>query len=184
MNGTTHSFQLGPDGNVETKEAEIKGHGEALDAMLSTLTNGPLENLHQLPAVAHRVGHGGTYKKAVPVDTDVIGRFANDSHDPAASSRDESKKLKSVKSECLPPCTSRSSTPVFTETYRMRQRSTGSVSVFRGVRLPQDRIPRSSHQYVSGKAANTSSARLRTSRLFLVTWEWGQYCRNRSWSLD
>lgn len=72
MNGTTHSFQAGPDGKVQTNEADIKGHGEALDAMLSTLTNGPLENLSELPAVAHRVGHGGNYKEAVPVGPDVI----------------------------------------------------------------------------------------------------------------
>jgi acetate kinase len=72
LDGTTHSFQAGLEGNVETKEADINGHGEALDEMLSTLTSGPLENLNELPAVAHRVGHGGNYREAVQVDPDVI----------------------------------------------------------------------------------------------------------------
>jgi acetate kinase len=43
--------------------------------MLSTLVAGPIESLDELPAVAHRVGHGGKFKQAVPVDDDVLSEI-------------------------------------------------------------------------------------------------------------
>ncbi|MBI5251632.1 MAG: acetate kinase [Desulfomonile tiedjei] len=72
LSGTTHEFRVGLNGEDETRLVDVTDHGEALDEILSTLTNGPLDSLDELPAVAHRVGHGGKYKEAVPVNSDVV----------------------------------------------------------------------------------------------------------------
>lgn len=72
LNGTTHSFNSGNGEKDATRDVNIADHGGALDIMLSTLTNGPLKDLNELPAVAHRVGHGGKIKEAVPITSEVI----------------------------------------------------------------------------------------------------------------
>ena len=72
LNGTTHVFSSGLNDKDTTREVDLKDHGAALDEILSTLANGPLRDLNELPAVAHRVGHGGKYKEAVPVTAEVI----------------------------------------------------------------------------------------------------------------
>jgi acetate kinase len=73
--GETHSFRDGVNGKDFTKNVNVADHGQALDELFSTLLAGPLTSLEELPAVAHRVAHGGKYKKAVLVDDDVIAEI-------------------------------------------------------------------------------------------------------------
>jgi acetate kinase len=72
LDGSTHSFHWENGGTDTVKHTEIGNHGIALDEVFATLLNGPLESLDHLPAVAHRVGHGGRYKQAVVVTPEVI----------------------------------------------------------------------------------------------------------------
>ena len=72
LDGSTHSFHSESNGSETVKQIEIANHGEALDEAFAALLSGPLESLNDLPAVAHRVGHGGNYKEAVVVTQEVI----------------------------------------------------------------------------------------------------------------
>ncbi|MFH0825743.1 MAG: acetate/propionate family kinase [Pseudomonadota bacterium] len=71
--GSRHVFRSAgrPD---FVRDVPIKDQGEAMDEALATLTaDGPLASLvDEIKAVAHRVGHGGRYRDAVRVDSDVI----------------------------------------------------------------------------------------------------------------
>jgi len=58
-----------------SKRVDIKDQGEALDEVLKTITNGPVNSLDEIAAVAHRVGHGGKYREAVRVDPEVIAEI-------------------------------------------------------------------------------------------------------------
>ncbi len=74
LEGTTHSFRS--HGGAEyTQDAEIRNHGQALDELFRTLTSGPVQSLEDLAAVAHRVGHGGRYQKAVRITQDVMSEI-------------------------------------------------------------------------------------------------------------
>jgi acetate kinase len=72
LDGSTHSFHWDNSGSETVKELEIGHHGVALDEVFATLLDGPLESLNDIPAVAHRVGHGGNYKEAVVISQAVI----------------------------------------------------------------------------------------------------------------
>lgn len=74
LKGSSHVFRTG-DGKEKAKDVDIKNHGQALDELLNTLTSGPLRSLDELAAVAHRVGHGGRYREAVRVDSDVMAEI-------------------------------------------------------------------------------------------------------------
>jgi len=74
LNKTTHTFRS-PGEQPTAVEMELADQGAALDEMLATLTAGPLVSLDELPAVAHRVGHGGKYKEAVRITPDVIAEI-------------------------------------------------------------------------------------------------------------
>ncbi len=73
--GQIHSFRDGVNGKESTKNVNLADHGQALDELFSTLLSGPIASLEELPAVAHRVAHGGKYKEAVIVDDDVIAEI-------------------------------------------------------------------------------------------------------------
>jgi acetate kinase len=72
LDGSTHSFHWENMGSETLKQIDIENHGAALDEVFAALLGGPLESLSDLPAVAHRVGHGGNYKEAVVITQDVI----------------------------------------------------------------------------------------------------------------
>ncbi len=74
LEGSTHSFR-DRTGKETTRKTEIRNHGQALDELLRTLTQGPLKSLEELTAVAHRVGHGGKYQDAVRIDEDVMSEI-------------------------------------------------------------------------------------------------------------
>jgi acetate kinase len=74
LEGAIHSFRTG-NGPETVKQMDIRDQGAALDEMLTTLTSGPLPSLERIAAVAHRVGHGGKYWDAVPVDADVMAEI-------------------------------------------------------------------------------------------------------------
>jgi len=71
LGGSHHSFRS--TGEEESgKDVTVRNHGDALDEVFVTLTNGPLESLDELAAVAHRVGHGGKYREAVRISPEVM----------------------------------------------------------------------------------------------------------------
>lgn len=74
LSNATHVYR-GENGDEKTKELQIGDHGQALDEILATLTAGPLTNLDELAAVAHRVGHGGKYREAVLITPDVMAEI-------------------------------------------------------------------------------------------------------------
>jgi acetate kinase len=71
LNNSSHSYRS-PDAEPTVVQMEIANLGAALDQVFATLTAGPLTSLDELPAVAHRVGHGGKYTEAVRITSDVI----------------------------------------------------------------------------------------------------------------
>ncbi len=71
LEGSTHTFRRAGDEDV-VRQTQISGQGEALDEMLATLVPGPLASLEELAAVVHRVGHGGKYREAVAVTSNVM----------------------------------------------------------------------------------------------------------------
>jgi acetate kinase len=74
LNNSHHSFWA-PGQEPTVVEMEVASQGAALDQMFATLTAGPVASLDELPAVAHRVGHGGKYKEAVRITPDVIAEI-------------------------------------------------------------------------------------------------------------
>lgn len=74
LDGSRHSFRYGLDAET-IREVSVGSHGDALDEVFATLTNGPLESLEDLAAVAHRVGHGGKYREAVRIDDAVMAEI-------------------------------------------------------------------------------------------------------------
>jgi acetate kinase len=56
----------------ETVDANIPNHGAALDALFEALTLGPISALSDIPAVAHRLGHGGKYRETRLIDAEVM----------------------------------------------------------------------------------------------------------------
>jgi acetate kinase len=72
LDGSRHTFRTNSNPS-QSKELPVRDIGEALDEVFSTLLNqGPISSLDEIPAVAHRIGHGGKYRKAVRIDRDVI----------------------------------------------------------------------------------------------------------------
>lgn len=67
-----HSFQREGAVAETVQHVSIANHGEALDELFGTLLSGPLVSLDELPAVAHRVGHGGKYREPVVITQDVL----------------------------------------------------------------------------------------------------------------
>ncbi|MFH0958776.1 MAG: acetate/propionate family kinase [Pseudomonadota bacterium] len=59
-------------GPHQTISANIPNHGTALDALFETLTAGPISALQDIPAVAHRLGHGGKYRETKLIDIEVM----------------------------------------------------------------------------------------------------------------
>jgi acetate kinase len=74
LEGSLHVYQAAQGQEVE-KTVHIPDHGHALDEMLATLTAHAMESLDAIPAVAHRVGHGGKYWDTVRVDADVMSEI-------------------------------------------------------------------------------------------------------------
>ncbi|MGC8604197.1 MAG: acetate/propionate family kinase [Desulfomonilaceae bacterium] len=50
----------------------IPDHGAALDTLFQVLTVGPISVLQDIPAIAHRVVHGGKFKNSVVVTQEVL----------------------------------------------------------------------------------------------------------------
>jgi acetate kinase len=71
LNHGTHSFRDESSGTTQSSNVYVENHGEALDMMLETLFKSGLHRIEEISAVAHRVGHGGNYKVATPVDEGV-----------------------------------------------------------------------------------------------------------------
>lgn len=74
LEGSMHVYQAAHGEEVK-KPASIPDHGQALDEMLATLTAHAVKSLDMIPAVAHRVGHGGKYWDTVRVDADVMSEI-------------------------------------------------------------------------------------------------------------
>jgi acetate kinase len=71
LENSNHSFRS-RQGEEKTREARIRGHGQALDAMLEALAQESLSSLDDIVAVAHRVAHGGKYRDAVRISPEVM----------------------------------------------------------------------------------------------------------------
>lgn len=72
LDGSRHTFRTNSN-PAQSKELPVRDIGEALDEVFSTfLSQGPISSLDEIPAVAHRIGHGGKYREAVRIDRDVI----------------------------------------------------------------------------------------------------------------
>jgi acetate kinase len=69
-----HSFHAAGDDET-VKQAHISDQGQALDAMLDTLTTETPGCLQRISAVAHRVAHGGKYRDAVRITPDVMAEI-------------------------------------------------------------------------------------------------------------
>ncbi len=70
--GSRHAFSPG-DHEKSTRAIDIPDHGAALDEILGTLVKeAPISSLDEISAVAHRVAHGGKYRQAVPIDSEVM----------------------------------------------------------------------------------------------------------------
>lgn len=74
LQGSEHTYQRA-GGEEVVKATNAGNQGEALDEMLATLTSGQPASLEELIAVAHRVGHGGKFRDAVPVTPDVVAEI-------------------------------------------------------------------------------------------------------------
>ena len=53
----------------------IPDHGAALDSLFQVLTVGPISTLPDIPAVAHRVAHGGKFRESVVVNQEVLDQI-------------------------------------------------------------------------------------------------------------
>jgi len=74
LEASMHAYNAA--GQPETvKKIAIGNQGQALDEMLAVLIAHAVESLEMIPAVAHRVGHGGKYWDAVRVDADVMAEI-------------------------------------------------------------------------------------------------------------
>jgi acetate kinase len=87
LRDSEHIYQEGFDGSQMVRQVSAPDHGAALDEILNTLSV-TLGSMDQLTAVAHRIGHGGKYKKAALIDDEVIEEidrmtFAVPLHHPA-----------------------------------------------------------------------------------------------------
>ncbi len=71
LNHGTHSFRDESSATTQNTNVHVENHGQALDMMLETLFKSGLHRMEEISAVAHRVGHGGKYKVATPVDEGV-----------------------------------------------------------------------------------------------------------------
>lgn len=71
LSGSSLTYR-GEDGTETVEHIEVKDQGQALDEAFRTLIRGPIDSLADLRAVAHRLGHGGRYRKAVQIDAGVI----------------------------------------------------------------------------------------------------------------
>ncbi len=66
LGNSRHAFRAADREEVVTS-VDVKDHGEALDLVLATLSEGD----NDPAAVAHRIGHGGKYHDAVRIDPEV-----------------------------------------------------------------------------------------------------------------
>jgi acetate kinase len=69
-----HSFHAAGEKQTVRKE-DLADHGQALDAMLDTLTTKMPGSVDRIAAVTHRVGHGGKYRDAVRITPDVVAEI-------------------------------------------------------------------------------------------------------------
>ncbi len=53
----------------------IPDHGAALDTLFQVLTVGPISALPDIPAIAHRVAHGGKFSESVVINTEVLDQI-------------------------------------------------------------------------------------------------------------
>jgi acetate kinase len=74
LDGSVHEYHAA-DEQETLNQVHIADQGQALDEMLATLTAHAVESLEMIPAVAHRVGHGGKYWDAVRVDAEVMAEI-------------------------------------------------------------------------------------------------------------
>jgi len=63
--------------NQKTKviEGNIPDHGAALDTLFQLLTAGPISTLPDIPAIAHRVAHGGKFREPVVITREVLDQI-------------------------------------------------------------------------------------------------------------
>lgn len=64
-------------GVSEVIQTNIPDHGAALDRLFEFLTMGPIPSLSDIPAIAHRVAHGGKFRESVVVTPDVIDQITS-----------------------------------------------------------------------------------------------------------
>lgn len=69
-----YSFRLAAKKET-VHEQNMADHGQALDAMLDTLTAQMLGSVDEIAAVCHRVGHGGRYRDAVRITPEVMAEI-------------------------------------------------------------------------------------------------------------
>ena len=53
----------------------IPDHGAALDTLFQVLTVGPISALPDIPAIAHRVAHGGKFRESVVITPEVLDQI-------------------------------------------------------------------------------------------------------------
>ncbi len=69
-----HAFQ-NVFGNETQTSPSAHDHAEAIDEMFSVLLKHCIGSLDEVPAVAHRVVHGGKFKNALRITAEVIGEM-------------------------------------------------------------------------------------------------------------
>ncbi len=74
LSGGTHTFR-DAQATETVREANVSTIGEALDVMFSVLAEKGFSDLEVIQAVAHRVGHGGKYKQAALINSDVLNEL-------------------------------------------------------------------------------------------------------------
>lgn len=66
-----HSFQ-DETGHERVTQSSASDHGQAIDEMFTVLLDYCIGNLEEIPAVAHRVVHGGRFKRATIITQEVM----------------------------------------------------------------------------------------------------------------
>ncbi|MCX5872554.1 MAG: acetate kinase [Deltaproteobacteria bacterium] len=71
-------FSIQQSGGVsEVIQTNIPDHGAALGKLFEFLTMGPIPSLPNIPAIAHRVAHGGKFRESVVITPEVIDQITS-----------------------------------------------------------------------------------------------------------
>ncbi|MGO8822794.1 MAG: acetate/propionate family kinase [Desulfomonilaceae bacterium] len=65
------------DKQPEVILGNIPDHGASLDTLFQVLTVGPISDLPDIPAIAHRVAHGGKFRESVVITSEVLEQIGS-----------------------------------------------------------------------------------------------------------